>query len=600
MAVSSGLASVFKGIGSGYLNAMNQGRRERVNYMTNAQRIRSDRSRNAIEALKLQAMQDENRLKRGDAALDRDYKYANLNQGAINNALGEIANARKQWEGLDEESIKTNVAALRNSLFQALGQDENLRPYGLSEKQIAGMLPMPGEAIPGQFTQGMVPGAVVDQGQGRGGIEGIMSLDAAAKEFPGVRSMPQGMEFNPESGRYETFSRQTLSPQQQGMVGLYGPPNINALPQGQQDLGVAAYNMRGVPDSRFRKPSSVIPKDVVAFGEREATEGQVPVTAKYGMRAQTEAGIKAKTEAANLTRQRAADIKATLAPRLGLLEQKIAGLKLSNAYMPLKFQLQQAALAAKTFATQVAASAEAGRESRFKRGLDFKEREFRFNQGKELTDVVENGVDALGKLRLTESNASAAYSAALQKGDKAGAAKLQGVINDVRALYDQTDKWIKESTGNPQVAAVNVANDLASIANAQRTLSVDPTNPDALRVMAESTRRVNSPYLGMNFGSTAPLGVGQFFGTTQGLSPAAIPYLQDLMARGAFSGGRSPDSAGAFGTGGGANYNPPRKPTGGGVKPTKVNPPKPVQQPKPNPGGGPKPLKPGQPKYPTI
>ena len=601
MAVSSGLASVFKGLGSGYLNAVNQGRRERVSTMSNMQRIKSDRSRTAIEAAKLRAMQDENKLKRLDSARDRDYKYAGLNQNALNAALGEINRSKKEWEGLDEDSISTNVAALRNSLFQALGYDEEARPYGLKMEQIAGMVPMPGEQIPGQFTTGNVPGAVVDQGQGRGSIEGLMPLDKAAKEFPGVMGMQAGNEFNPQTGRFETFERKTLNPAQQGMVGMYGPPNIDALPQDQRDLGTAAFNMRGVPDSRFRKPGTEIPKDVVAFGEREAKQGQIPLTATYGMREQTRTKIEQQKASAALTKQRATDLKSTLTPRLNLLEQKTIGLKLSNAYKPLEMQLKQATLAVRNFSAQVAANSEAGRMSRFNVGQNFKEREFEERQNMNQAQIVQSAQTTLGNLRLTQSNAAGAYAAAMKAGKSAEAAKIMEVSNQVGDLYNQVDRWVKETTGNPQVAMVNMANALASAAKAKERLSWDPTNPQATGALANANRIINTPYLSMNFGSSAPLPVAQFLGTQQGLSPEALPYVQQIINSGQFGNGRQPDSAGAFG--GGSGYMPGfDRPVGPNINPQRITQgggqPKPI---KPTGGPGPKPTKPvkpvGTPKY---
>jgi hypothetical protein len=594
MATSTGLASVFKGIGSGYLNAVNQGRRERMSTMTNMQRIKSDRSRNAIEALKLQAMQDENRLKRLDAASDRDYKYAGLNQNALNAALGEINRSKKEWEGLDEDSISTNVAALRNSLFQALGYNEEARPYGLKMEQIAGMVPMPGEQIPGQFTTGNVPGAVIDQGQGRGAIEGLMPLDKAAKEFPGVMGLQSGNEFNPQTGRFETFERKTLNPAQQGMVGMYGPPNIDALPQDQRDLGTAAFNMRGVPDSRFRKPGAQIPKDVVAFGEREAKQGQIPLTATYGMREQTRAKIEQQKASATLTKQRATDLQTTLTPRLKILEQKGIGLALDNKYRPFNEALKQATLAVRQFSAQVAANAESGRMSRFKVGQEFKERQFTEEQNMNQIGLVQKGMDTLGNLKLTLSTNAQAYATALKNGDKAGAAKILEAGNEVRGLYGQVDKWLKETSGNPQTAMVNVANAMASAEKAKERLSWDPTNQQARAALAAANSVINTPYNSMNFGSPAPLPMAQFIGTQPGLSPEALPYVQQIINSGNFGNGRLPDSAGAFGGGGGympgfdrpvgPNINPQRINTGGAGKP------KPV---KPIGGPGPKPNKPG-------
>jgi len=594
MATSTGLASVFKGIGSGYLNAVNQGRRERMSTMTNMQRIKSDRSRNAIEALKLQAMQDENRLKRLDAASDRDYKYAGLNQNALNAALGEINRSKKEWEGLDEDSISTNVAALRNSLFQALGYNEEARPYGLKMEQIAGMVPMPGEQIPGQFTTGNVPGAVIDQGQGRGAIEGLMPLDKAAKEFPGVMGLQSGNEFNPQTGRFETFERKTLNPAQQGMVGMYGPPNIDALPQDQRDLGTAAFNMRGVPDSRFRKPGAQIPKDVVAFGEREAKQGQIPLTATYGMREQTRAKIEQQKASATLTKQRATDLQTTLTPRLKILEQKGIGLALDNKYRPFNEALKQATLAVRQFSAQVAANAESGRMSRFKVGQEFKERQFTEEQNMNQIGLVQKGMDTLGNLKLTLSTNAQAYATALKNGDKAGAAKILEAGNEVRGLYGQVDKWLKETSGNPQTAMVNVANAMASAEKAKERLSWDPTNQQARAALAAANSVINTPYNSMNFGSPAPLPMAQFIGTQPGLSPEALPYVQQIINSGNFGNGRLPDSAGALGGGGGympgfdrpvgPNINPQRINTGGAGKP------KPV---KPIGGPGPKPNKPG-------
>ena len=594
MATSTGLASVFKGIGSGYLNAVNQGRRERMSTMTNMQRIKSDRSRNAVEALKLQAMQEENRLKRLDAASDRDYKYAGLNQNALNAALGEINRSKKEWEGLDEDSISTNVAALRNSLFQALGYDSEARPYGLKMDQIAGMVPMPGEQIPGQFTTGNVPGAVIDQGQGRGAIEGLMPLDKAAKEFPGVMGMQSGNEFNPQTGRFETFERKTLNPAQQGMVGMYGPPNIDALPQDQRDLGTAAFNMRGVPDSRFRKPGAQIPKDVVAFGEREAKQGQIPLTATYGMREQTRTKIDQQKASTALTKQRATDLQSTLTPRLKILEQKGLGLALDNKYRPFNEALKQATLAVRQFSAQVAANAESGRMSRFNVGQKFKERQFTEEQNMNQIQLVQKGMDTLGNLKLTLSTNAQAYATALKNGDKAGAAKIADAGNGVRELYGQVDKWLKETSGNPQTAMVNVANAMASAEKAKERLSWDPTNQQAQAALAAANSVINTPYNSMNFGSPAPLPMAQFLGTQPGLSPEALPYVQQIINSGNFGNGRQPDSSGAFGGGGG--YMPGfERPVGPNIKPIKINTggagkPKPV---KPTGGPGPKPAKPG-------
>jgi hypothetical protein len=470
-------------------------------------------------------------------------------------------------------------------------------------EQIAGMVPMPGEQIPGQFTTGNVPGAVVDQGQGRGAIEGLMPLDKAAKEFPGVMGMQSGSEFNPQTGRFETFERKTLNPAQQGMVGMYGPPNVDALPQDQRDLGVAAYNMRGVPDSRFRKPTTQIPKDVVAFGEREAQQGQIPLTATYGMREQTRTKIEQQRAATDLSRQRAVDLKSTLTPRLGLLEQKIVGLKLSNAFKPVEMQLKQAALAVRNLSAQIAANAEAGRMERFNKGQDFKEREFMERQDMNQASIVSEAQKTLGNLRLTQSNNAGAYAAAMKAGKPEEAARILKVSEDVGELYNQVDRWVKETTGNPQTAMVNMANALASAGKAKERLSWDPQNPQALAALSSANRIINTPYLSMNFGSSAPLPVAQFLGTQEGLSPDALPYIQEIMRSGNMGQGRQPYSMGAFGGGDGfmpgftGRVGPDVKPvriTGGGGQP-KPKPVKPSGGPRPNPAKPPKPV--GTPKF---
>jgi hypothetical protein len=375
---------------------------------------------------------------------------------------------------------------------------------------------------------------------------------------------------------------------------MYGPPNIDALPQDQRDLGTAAFNMRGVPDSRFRKPGAQIPKDVVAFGEREAKQGQIPLTATYGMREQTRTKIDQQKASAALTKQRATDLKTTLTPRLKILEQKGIGLALDNKYRPFNEALKQATLAVRQFSAQVAANAESGRMSRFTVGQNFKERQFTEEQNMNQVQLVQKGMDTLGNLKLTLSTNAQAYATALKNGDKAGAAKIADAGNGVRELYGQVDKWLKETSGNPQTAMVNVANAMASAEKAKERLSWDPTNQQAQAALAAANSVINTPYNSMNFGSPAPLPMAQFIGTQPGLSPEALPYVQQIINSGNFGNGRQPESAGAFGGGGGympgfdrpvgPNINPQRINTGGGGKP------KPV---KPTGGPGPKPNKPG-------
>jgi hypothetical protein len=150
---------------------------------------------------------------------------------------------------------------------------------------------------------------------------------------------------------------------------------------------------------------------------------------------------------------------------------------------------------------------------------------------------------------------------------------------------------------------VNVANAMASAGKAKERLSWDPGNPQALAALASANKIINTPYLSMNFGSSAPLPVAQFLGTQEGLSPDALPYIQDIMRSGNFGQGRQPDSMGAFGGGGGfmpgftGRVGPDVKPvriTGGGGQP-KPKPVKPSGGPRPNPTKPPKPV--GTPKF---
>jgi len=148
---------------------------------------------------------------------------------------------------------------------------------------------------------------------------------------------------------------------------------------------------------------------------------------------------------------------------------------------------------------------------------------------------------------------------------------------------------------------VNVANAIASAEKAKERLSWDPGNPQAIAALAAANKIINTPYTSMNFGSSAPLPVAQFLGTQPGLSPDALPYIQDIIRSGNFGQGRQPDSAGAFGGGGGfmpgftGRVGPDVKPvkiTGGGGQP---KPTKPTGGPRPKPT---KPVKPvGTPKF---
>ena len=85
--------------------------------------------------------------------------------------------------------------------------------------------------------------------------------------------------------------------------------------------------------------------------------------------------------------------------------------------------------------------------------------------------IVQQAQQTLGNLRLTQSNNAGAYAAAMKAGKPEEAAKILKVSEDVGELYNQVDRWVKETTGNPQVPMVNVANALASAEKAKERLS---------------------------------------------------------------------------------------------------------------------------------
>ena len=598
MAVSSGLAKVFTGLGTGYLNALNQGRRERSTMFTNMQRVKSDKQRNALESLKLGFMQEEAARK---ATADSD--QAKYQQGLMRNSMLGQANTiiapyiKQAFETDDPDQQYTAINTARQVLKRVAGAGPG-REYGLSDEDIDGMLALPGAPMQGVMEKGLVPGEQIQQPTG-GMVGQILPYSEAMKNEPDpslITNQQAVLGQNKNTGNFLTGQRMNLTPQQSSMAGIYGPPNIQGKDQEDRAMQKAVWQMPSTP--AYKRPAGqpfVPPTDVVAYGERAPKEGLVPAKAKYGLGTVKSANVDKTLAGVDLARAKTKDITEKMNPSIRLIEQKIVSMKASDAtkaylaqFAGLKAQIAQDRL-------QIAQMMEDGRMTRWAGNLKQRGREFNFKEDSNVQGVIQRGMDTMNNFRTTIQMGTKAYSDLMNNGAiKPEDKKIQGKslldsVNETERMAGIYYNWITAETGD--VGEINAirANAIYGHKLATDFLKRYPNDPDAKRVYDASAKRAYNPSAYAMPGTTHGIQYGQGIGYQEDMANETGDYLLSNVPE--FQGG--PDSAGALPgiaprsvTGGGARPGPsPMQPQ----KPPKPQPPKP---PTPQPSTPPKATRP--------
>jgi hypothetical protein len=597
MAVSSSLAKVFTGLGTGYLNALNQGRRERSTMFTNMQRVKSDKQRNALESLKLGLMQEEANRKAASDADQASYQRQLARNSMIQNAHSAVAPFLKMANETNDPDQQTTLLSNARNIFKRVAGVGPGRDFGLEDNEIFDMLPLPGDKLAGVQELGIVPGEQIKQPTG-GMVGQILPYSEAVKMEPEPEKLTPTQSIlgrNQQTGNFITGQRMNLTPQQSQQYGIYGPPNIQGADSEDRAMQKAVWNMDApAPWKRPQGQPFVPPTDVVAYGNRAPKEGMVQARAKYGLGTLAEGKYDKLVADTGLARTRQKDLDAKLAPSIALINQRIASLQNNDKYKAyiaqfagLKAQIAQDRLA-------IAQYLEEGRMFRHAQNLGQRGAEFDFKKSENLQKVIQTANDTLNNYRTTIQVGTKAYfdlmgNQTLTPKMKAEARAIFDSVRETEKMSKEYENWVRAETGDSAEAAAIKGNAITTHNLAAAWLRKNPNDTEVKKIYDESAARAYNPSAFQMPGTTH----GYRYGAGIGYQTDVSPETEDTWKAGSF-GGREADSGGAFpevapGAGKRPSITPPKP---GGANPPKPPAPAPPKPPKPGPPQPPKPATP--------
>jgi hypothetical protein len=581
MAVSSGLSRALLGLGQGYMNARNQGRRERQNLITTNARLKSDRQRNAIEMAKLTSLDEDRADRRRSDAAAAKLKQEEFRQKTLGDVGLEMDRGMKRLEGRTGAELDTGIHQLRGNIMNLFGATPD-RPYGLTQDQLDRSLAAPGSIIPGVFERKIGAGNLVNPDYGNDPTTQFYDPQSIQEIYgEDTPQVGQSMATRPEGSRnFLEFSNTPIDNQTKDIMGMMGQGAYKylggqmAMPQDFGDM------MSMKPGGTFRSPEDIqkavksgIPDSVMISREREATPKDVPMRAKYGMKETDLARIDQQKASAAASTSKIQIAERKLQPEIDLMIARTRKFNTDIKLAPFKAAAAQASTAMQQARLNLAALKENNLMIRHGdmmayRGTDM---ERKINEERALN--VRSVFTSMGDLQKSLTMAAQA-KAALEGNPNFDSKSPQGKqalkdINDMMAgmqkNIDDIQVWGATETGSP-LEQTNIGMTGAYLEN-QGFVTDNPQ----LGALGSSMR--NRPGLFASMGTRYPYEVGRASGLYQGVDPAAAAFAQRF-------GGREPDSGGMAGAAG-------ARPTGGGAKQTGGASPT-VGKPKPA-GGGPKP-----------
>jgi hypothetical protein len=575
MAVSSGLSRILLGLGQGYMNARNQGRRERQNLITTNARLKSDKQRNAIELAKLTSAEEDRRLKREADAAGLRLKDEEFRQKALGDAGLELDRGMKRLEGRSGDELDTGIHQLRGGIMGLYGQNTS-RPWGITQDQLDRMLAAPGSVIPGVFERKVGAGNLVNPDYGSDPTTAFYDPQSIQEIYGAdTPTVGQSMAVRPEGSRnfmeftntpVDDTTKNLMGLMNQGAANFYGG-KINA-PQNFGDM------MSMKPDDAYRSPEAVqqatkaqFPDSVMISREREATTKEVPMTAKYGMRETDQSKIAGQQASSALANARTTSLTNKLGTEIDLMKARINKLGMDTRLGPIKAAATRASQALGYARLKLASMKEDNLNRRHSDMMGYRYEDMDRKRDEQRTLNVRGVYSSMIELNKSITMAEQEKARIMSNPNFSNTAQGKNAINGIDEMIgqmsrqrDQINDWGVAETGSP----IEWSN-IGLTGSEYETQGFLTDNP-LMQAMGYSMR-VNPGAYG-RMGTSHDYDINRESGWMQGVGGETT--ARAIQRSGA---GRGPDSAGMMG---GAGY-----PTGGSRGG------KPQPQPGPSPKGDP-------------
>jgi len=553
MAVSSGLSRVLLGLGQGYLNARNQGRRERQNLITTNARLRSDRQRNAIELAKLSSAEEDRDLKRKADAAALGLQSKKFEQDTLGNVGLEIDRGMKRLEGRTGADLDTGIHQLRGSVMSLYGKSPD-RPYGISQDQLDRMLAAPGAVIPGITERKIGAGNLVNPDYAKDPTTQFYDPKSIMELYgENTPKVGESMAVRPEGSRnFLEFSNTPIDDTTRNLMGLMGQGAAKYY-GGQMNMPQDFNQMMGMkPQDIWRSPEDVqksvnagIPESVMISREREPTAKDVPVHASYGMKATDQANIEARQASTALQHARTTSVLGKLDSEIALMKARTAKINTDTRLAPLKGAAALANQAIARARLALAAAKENNLMSRHYDMMGYRGEQLNFDKAQEHALNVRSVFNAVGDLKKSvmmaiQKKNELTQSSTFNPKDPSQQAALREMDGFIEALQRQASDihaWGVAQTGSP----IEMAN-IAAIGNYDANQGFVTNNP-MLEAMGHSMQ--NNPAQWGTMGSTWGYDQDRASGLMAGMPEPVLNWMQRF--------GRSAPDSGGMAAGPGFN-----------------------------------------------
>lgn len=581
MAVSSGLSRALLGLGQGYMNARNQGRRERQNLITTNARLKSDRQRNAIELAKLSSLEKDREEKRLSDLAGTKLKQEEFRQKTLGDVGLEMDRGMKRLEGRQGAELDTGIHQLRGNILNLYGATPE-RPWGITQDQLDRSLAAPGSIIPGVFERKIGAGNLVNPDYGNDPTTQFYDPQSIQEIYgEDTPQVGQSMATRPEGSRnFLEFSNTPIDNQTKDLMGMMGQGAAKYL-GGQMRMPQDFGDMMSMqPGDTFRSPEEIqkavksgIPNSVMISREREATPKDVPVRASYGMKETDKANIESRKAAAAKSTASIQAMESKLGPEIALMEARTRKALTDVKFAPLKASAQFASQALGRARLAFAQIKEDNLNRRHSDMMGFRAENLENTKGDQRALNVRSIFTATGDLQKSVVMASQEKARIMSNpnvdvNSPATKAALQEIDNHVAGLQRQIgemNRWGVAETGSPMEWA-----NLGIIGNDMANTGFLTDNP-LMQAIGHAVQ--SNPAMYGTMGTRHDYATNRAAGLYQAPTEETMYRMNNNF--GGFFGGRSPDSGGmggAMGGGMGGGGNPPQPP-----KPPK--PPKPKDPP---------------------
>jgi hypothetical protein len=400
MAQNMGFGSAVTGFGTGYLNALRQGRSEQSSLLS--AKLRKDaldqKKQEASAAGSLRAMQMEDlidaRRDRRDAAKDRTANATNkLLFGANAKVSDFYAKMQPIIATMDPAQRKTTHDSMRASVRGMLtaggmkpedadGYAESLiKPYGMQLQDETVDVPVaPNMEKEGLLSRGIIPESSVG------------SLGAQTPELG--QATPFSLQPDGTYGRVGKFA---MDPTLRNMAGM-----VEVLKSNPAQLAYNASQGGRKPQEGF---SQFAPSAYGATEQRSALTEQMPATATYGIDLKNQSLIGKNNASTELTKVRTQQLQDLFPDQAAFLKQKVAslGANIKNVetrtkFIGLNYELELRKHAAQTAHQQAMAAIQSGQLSNAQQNLALRKVGLRMKAIIDPERIINNGAAIISDL----------------------------------------------------------------------------------------------------------------------------------------------------------------------------------------------------------